>query len=224
MIAEGVVFKPFYKFCSKLACDLTATATTAKLVQADMDALCAGLGNQHHTYLVIAQGARHEVVKATCADGKLLLERGRDNTTAQVWNNCAVVSFDWSPSAMTEAAQQVQDAMKAGDPDFKSFICEVVSDTLTVTNANDDGCDCHETCGVRIEAPKCQGFDPVQVGNVVIRQEENGCLATTPAPAGSFPQDGVYENATVVIKDGKIIDVKQGTNIIKSTCGSCCGD
>jgi len=211
------VFKPVYGLCTKLTCKLSDAATRPRLPDDAVAAICSAVGADNLTYLMLQGGVAYEFVKATCANGEVVFERGVDETTPREWESCHTVKFEWSPSAFAEAAAQAQ----ADLADGKSFICEVVSDSLQVSDPATEDCACGASCAVKVELPECEEVEPFTVGKWEY-YSEGGCLKMRPA-TGIIP-DGTYENATIVYKDGVPISVTEGVNVIRSSCGSCCDD
>jgi len=208
------VFKPLYGMCIQLNCTQSASAIQAQISDEHHGFVCGELSGGDHSYGILTNGAGYEIVRITCVAGVVQLERGYDGTTAREWTSCDHLKFDWVPSAMTEAA-----AVEQGDA-LENFICGLVSDSLDIT---DDAADCDNDCTdctKRIELKAC---DPVSF--VVGNQEytfADGCLTATNASASDMLTDGVFENATVTVVDGKIVDVRAGTAIVKNSCSPCC--
>lgn len=207
------MYKPIYGLCTESLCAIKAGDLTLKVPDDAFMRITTTLGPGDFTYFMLSDGVSYEFVKVTQQQGQLIMERGQDGTVAREWGACTKVVHEWSPSAMAEAAQQAKDQTD------KSYICEIVSDSLDVKDANDDGCDCHETCGVRIEAKPCGEAEWVS-GCTRFKLGKDGCVSTE--PIGDCPADGVYKNAVVTVSGGRVVDVQEGTNVIKSSCGSCC--
>lgn len=204
-------FKPLYGLCAPLGCDLAARDPAARLPCAEAHDVCIQLGSDYYSYGIITNGISHEEVKIMCVAGAVVLDRDISNSRA--WDACDKLKFEWTPEAMAAVVKEAE-AAAGVDTDV---VCDIVSESLEVTPDST----CGETCVKRIELKSCASFEPFIVGDQQYTMEQ-GCIKAENAPAGKVLADGVFENATVTVSGGRIIDVRAGTPIVKNSCSPCC--
>lgn len=204
------MFKPLYGLCAKIECGLDETATSVRLQDNASEAICAQLHGGNHSFGILTNGIAHEQVKITCMSGHVLIERG---VGARPWSACDKLQFEWTPEALAASVQEA--ASESG----AAALCGIVSDTLDITNP--DPCDCEDSCTKRIELKSCDEIPPFVFGTKEYYLED-GCWKIRNADPDMILTDGIYKNATVTVKDGKIIKVSEGTAIVKNSCSPCC--
>jgi len=204
-------FKHAYKFCSMLMRDYAADETCLDLSSSDENKLCSLLAEDGcYTRLVVDTATGCEVVTVTCAEGSLKIDRGQENFAAQAWEKGSLIYFDWTPQNLLDWADCNSDATdEENEPPFKSENFNVVWDEENeiwcVEPKDDDGLSGKywDSCGNRFSV-------------------KDGKIVCEPAPPEDVLTAGTYDNATVVIKDGKIVSVQKGCNVIAQGCTDGC--
>ena len=201
-------FCPAHGLCTKvktLAGNVLTLADDA--VEADLcDQLSEVTGK--YTRLMLSTGVGFSEFKVTCVGGCLKLSPSPTSTFLpgdKVWyESCSKANIADLMACITEE-EAAEDAV-----DFK--IAGYVLET------NDDG----EKCWV-ID-PDTKQSVTFQVGKQVITIAGNGCPSVAPAEAGTFPEDGTYQYATVTTQGCQVVALANGTKPVCGSCGCCCGD
>lgn len=188
-------------FCTRLEDDLDSTHT---LVCVNVGKIASALKNKH-TYMVISDGLQCEHIRVTCQDGKLVaLERGVGWTDPVDWPKGTLIKFDWTDEAFSDA----YDCILEEDSDNDSENCDIkIGDKVyKYTGTDDDGVKCYEQEGEDLEI--CGPKEIYTIKNI------DYTTAVNPNQLA----DGVFQNATITVKDCKIIAITEGS---KPTLGGC---
>lgn len=195
-----------YGFCQALACGITATDVAVKFKDVSAYAsLCAQLGEDCYTHMVLSDCVRHEIVKVTCSCGELVIERGQEDTTPLPFATSTEMSFVATPTLMIDAVRCKM--LEEGEE------LEIKSDTLDISRDDDDRL-CIEL--KKTDSEKvftwCSGTHQYTWKDGVMTQE----------PLDNKLTPGKYTNATVLIGDDcKIESVVKGSPVIANSCGGC---
>ncbi|MBN3777444.1 hypothetical protein G3O06_07750 [Burkholderia sp. Ac-20345] len=202
------MFKPMVGFNARLNARLLPDDLILPLAAADVARVAAALATAgDYTRLWVGDAHQHEIVMATgIVDGAVAIKRSEEGTVARGAPIGTCVSFVWT-------AQNLADFIQQGLGGVQPAVCEVVpgSDRVTVTKKD---------CSVTIDVPAC-GNTQWRSGNQTFTQDEGGCVSAEPVP--NPIADGEFVNATVTVKDGQIVSIKSGTNIVYSGGGCCTG-
>ena len=206
-------FNPLFGFCQPLSCGITAKQTTLPLSDEAKTELCDELGNDYST-LVITDGLRSEIVGVKCVDGEPVFERGQEDSIPTAFGCGAFLKQDWTPGTildLLELAQKHKTEELTCDETHE--VCGIVSDSLDV-------CFPEDSCVAHIELKKLDEVSWRSCNNMLTFSEKGVTVETVPSSV--FLKDGVFEHATVTVKDGCIVEICEGTNIVNSSCGNCC--
>lgn len=203
------MFQPVVGFKASLTTKLLPEDAVLPLHPNDVARLAQRLPEANdYTRLWIGDGLAHEIVKVTgIIEGTLIIARGEEGTRAIASPAGACVSFVWTPANLADFIQQ-------GMGGWQPAVCSVAAGSERVMVAT-------ENCAVTIDVPACAGDAAWRSGNQQFTQRADGCITT--APVSSPIADGEYVNATVTVRDGQIVAIKSGTNIVYSGGGCCCG-
>jgi hypothetical protein len=200
------MFQPAVGYKALLASKLARDDTILPLSAGDIARLAEALPNEgDYTRLWLGDGVAHEVVKATgLIDGAVAIDRGEEGTQPTALPAGTCVSFAWTPQNLADFIQQ-------GLGGIEPAVCGVQAGSSRVSvTAND--------CNVTVDVPACAGAS-WRAGNLQYTQDDAGCIVT--APVSTPLVDGAYVNATVTVRDGQIVAIQSGTNIVYSG-GGCC--
>jgi hypothetical protein len=93
------------------------TDDTSISLRADVSArICAALSNGSHTYLAIEAPGAFEIVKATCSQGVVLIERGQDGTAPTPFPLGACVRFILAGAAIEDIIDQYDPCPRPCNP------------------------------------------------------------------------------------------------------------
>ena len=200
------MFQPAVGYKAMLKSRLGPDDTILPLAPDDVARLAAFLPSaDDYTRLWLGDGVMHEVVKVTgLIDGAVAIARGEEGTQAIALPAGACVSFAWTPQNLADFIQQ-------GLGGIQPAVCAVKagSERVSVTTAD---------CTVTVDRPACAGAT-WRSGNQQFTQGGDGCIAAQPVSTPLI--DGEYVNATVSVRDGQIVAIQSGTNIVYSG-GGCC--
>lgn len=189
----GIVF--FDGECFDFDEKLEANGDILPVSSASKARLCDKLGKEGWTYLTIKSPTGSEIVKVRCVDGDPVITRAQGGTTAKVFSADRCACFVVNKPVLDDWFDEAK---------FGGCKPKVVSgDDIIEVETSDNGC----TFTVKIDA------DYAECINTICNDD--------PCHPCVLP-DGVYENATVTIIDGKVCGVANGTNIVY-TGSSCCG-
>lgn len=185
--------------CFDLTAKLDKADTMLPISVANRAFLCEELGEDGHSYLTITSTTGTEVVRITCSEGMIVLERGISDTDPLTFAKGRCACFKVNKTIIDE---YIAEAMLGGctpsvvaDPAQSDYI-EVVAPA----------------------ADECEWT--VRLTDEFIAEYEECCGGDDCAPC--VLADGVYENATITVVNGKICGTANGTNVVY-TGGSCCG-
>lgn len=181
--------------CFDLVSKLDRIGDILPVSSASESKLCAALGETGHTYLTIKSPTGNEIVKATCVDGDIVIERAQGGTSAQTHSTGRCACFVVNKPILDD---YIEEAMLGG---CKPKVVSGDADYLVVTEDED-------TCTFTISM------------NEDFKEMFEGCCGADDCDPCVLP-DGVYENATLTIRGGKVCGVSNGTNIVY-TGGSLC--
>lgn len=106
-IAADKCYKAAFKFKAVLERQLDCDAAVMHTTEDDL--LCALLGEEYYTYLMLCHGCRVELVRACVSSGKVYIDREIDKTYARDWPCGTEIYFE--PAAQSAMV----DALKAAD-------------------------------------------------------------------------------------------------------------
>jgi len=180
--------------CVTLTQKLTTSGTLLPVSPADKSKLCTLLG-VNHSYLTMSTPSGVEIVKVTCVDSEIVIVRAQGGTTAIVGPIGTCLCFKVNKLVLDEYNPGVTPcalSFKTDTPDYIEIIAPEDDECEWTINIKQDFIDRLDSCCPEDECGNCT------VG------------------------DGVYENATVTIINGKICGISNGTNIVYQG-GGCCG-
>ncbi|WP_333679870.1 hypothetical protein [Dyella sp.] len=201
------MFQPAMGFKARLKTKLSPDDRVLPLYPHDVARLASVLvAADDYTRLWIGDGVEHEVVKVTgLVQGSAIIDRAEEGTSPTTSPAGSCASFAWTPANLADFIQQ-------GMGGLQPAVCSVSAASERVIVDND-------RCAVSIDIPACAGAR-WRSGNQQFTQDDAGCVS---AQAVDTPLvDGEYVNATVTVRDGHIVAIKSGTNIVYSG-GGCCG-
>ena len=180
--------------CVTLTSKLTPTATMLPISPSGKQLLCEKLGADGHSYLTLSTNLGTEIIRVTCGGGEIVAQRAQGGTQAVTGPKDACLCFKVNKLVMDEYMPQ----------DFcQPSIKTDTSDYITITPPEEGKCE----WTVNISEEFIERFEACC--------PEDDCNNCTVA-------DGVYENATITIINGKVCGISNGTNIVYSG-GGCCG-
>lgn len=179
--------------CFDLTSSLRISSKILPVGSESKSRLCSKLKDDDHTYLTIKSARGVEIVKATCVDGDIVIERAQGDTEAMNFgiDTCACfivnrpVLDDWFDEMRNGGCKP---KVVSGD-DF--IVVEHDEENCTFTISVDE--DIAE-CLTDLCLDRC--------GTCVL-------------------PDGTYENPTVTVREGKVCGISNGRNILY-VGGSCC--
>lgn len=182
--------------CYSLNGKLDAVSKILPVNKNDASDLCQKLGEDGHTYLTLTGLRGTEILKVTCFGDAISIERGIGDTEpmSHAVGECAC--FKVNEIILEE---WLETAMLGG---CKPKVISGDEDYIKVTE-NENTC----TFTVDMSEEFKDSF-------------EECCGADDCSPCNL--SDGVYENATVTVVNGKVCNVSNGKNIVY-TGGTCCG-
>ena len=130
---EDKCFKPLFGFCTCLYADLRKGDVVMALPPMESAKLCAMLGSDFYTYLILYDNGCHEIVKVCQKDGVLYVDRPYDATAEQEWSPGTDIKFDWALSAVKDLTEL---ASKEGEDDEcpkELFTGEIKNGNCTVS-------------------------------------------------------------------------------------------
>jgi hypothetical protein len=206
-MANANLFCPLYGLCEKTSEAITAESSCVPLATDLIAALSTELsskGEGAFTRLVLTNGIRHEEVTVTLSSGKLTMSRPAN---AAAWPACSKIMFEPATAAT------IQDLMcQTADAENESTPVPKIPG-YTFSGYDDDGNPCFEqdpeVCSWRSKTHELTW---------------NGTsISKEPLQATELLQDGVYENATITVKDGCITAIVKGTSPLgcNTDCGAC---
>lgn len=194
-------------FTTRLEETLQVKDTVLPVSTQDMAYLRGKLGEDGYTYLRVKTAVAHEIVKVVdiqnCA---VMIERAQEGTSAIVAKYDSCVGFEWTENALSAFIQQ-------GMGGTTSSVLSISSGNDCLTVQNDNG-------NVKITKEEQEEVS-WRSGNKEFTQNKCGVISEKVVASGALA-DGEYKNATLIVKDGHIIAIKAGTNIVY-TGGGCCG-
>jgi len=210
-VANPCNYKEWHLGCTTLCRDISDDSTELPLKEQFCIQLCALLGAECYTYLVIDNGFKTETVKVGCSAGSpYIIERGVDSTRPRTWFAGDNISWMMTAQAVKDC---VACAKSEEEPDETPLI---KSDSLDITQ-NDDGQWCIESADVA--DGDCSWSD------CGYRYSwEGGVIKKEALPATEVLRDGVYSNATIVVENGCIKAVTKGCPLVVSSCPEDCCD
>lgn len=204
-------FKPAFGFCAKLYGGLTVGGEL-QLRQLDAAVLCATIGVGGETNLIVASSGQTEIIRVGCSDsGPFIVGRAQEDTASVSFPAGADIYFDWTTQNMLDLIDcREEEESEAGAPiKIPGFTAEFDSDLDQWCYEPDPE---DSTSGGPIEWFDC--------GRRFFL--EDGVVKAEPAHTSTFPNDGVFTNATVTVRDGKIVDVQKGCPVVyESKCADC---
>lgn len=118
-------FLPLYRFCASLDEDLSRDDCAIAFDDKTTAKLCQQLKDSFYTYLVLSDGLCHEVINICYEEGLLYIERGLDMSDKQSWPCGTKVSFEWTPSAIIDLKDAVEDEKEECPEElFTGEICD----------------------------------------------------------------------------------------------------
>lgn len=200
-------FIPLVGFKTQLEKTLAVKDNVLPVSESDMAYLSAKLGKNGYTYLMVKSCVAHEIVKVTGVEsGVVMIERAQEETKAIVAKYDSCVMFEWTVKALGDFVAQGAGGAKAPVSSIQS-----ANECLTITNHDGE---------VSVEKPEQEEI-VWRSGNKQYTQNKCGVVSSEPVEAGQALADGEYKNATIMVKDGQIVAIKSGTNIVYSG-GGCC--
>ena len=200
-------FKPAHGYCAELCEPLDATAVGMPVSVMDLTLLENDIPVGCYTRLIIQCNGFREIVRFN-GDGTIV--RGLEGTVARAWPEGCRVFFDWTSANMSDwlACQAAEANEEPDEKPAKLPGYETVWD-------EDEG----QWCYVEID-PTPDGESPFEWASCGwVYYMEAGEIKRRPDP--NKPPDGVYKNATVTVKDGKVFFSKGCPLIYKSNCSGC---
>lgn len=184
--------------CYTLTSSLGNSDTILPISTSDAVSLCAALGADH-TYLTLSAPNGTEVVRVSCSGGVPVIVRAQGDTTAMAFAKGKCACFKVNKIILDE---YLQDALTGGCTPSVEIAADSV-DYLTVQEPADGSC--NWTIGLD------QNF---------IDTLQECCYEDDCAPC--VLPNGVYENATITVTNGKVCGISNGNNVLY-TSSSCCG-
>lgn len=181
--------------CVTLIGVLAKDQTTLPVQPASKLKLCEELGENNHSYLTLVTPLGSEIVKVTCTGGDIVLERAQGDTDALTGGKGKCLCFKINKIILDEAGITQELCVPT--------IITTTPDYITIT-APEDG-ECEWTVNLNQD--------------IIDRFEE--CCPIDDCNNCTLP-DGVYENSTVTVINGKVCGIANGRNIVY-TGGSTCG-
>lgn len=191
-------FKWLDNTCYSLNNNLSATDTILPLSVSDAADLCLELEDDY-TYLTIFGPRGNEIVRATCSNGYITIDRAQGETQALAFSNCRKVCFEVNKPVMDA---YIEEAMLGG--------CKP---TVVVDESSEDYIEV-----IPPEEDECEWT--IKLNEDFIEKFNECCCEDECSPC--VLPDGTYENATLTVVNGKVCGVSNGTNVVY-TGGSCCG-
>lgn len=200
-------FIPLVGFKTQLEETLQVNDVVLPVSKNDMAYLSSKLGTDGYTYLMIKTAVASEIVKVTGIEScAVMIERAQEGTSAIVAKYDSCVKFEWTAQALSSF---IGEGMGGVTP----AVTEVKSGNECLTVDNENGV-------VTITKPE-QTPISWRSGNKNLTQNKCGVVTAENVDAEKTLADGEYKNATITVKDGQIVAIKQGTNIVYSG-GGCC--
>jgi len=181
--------------CVTLTGKLEKFATTLPISLSDRTILCGELGTTDHSYLTLVTPLGSEIVRVSCVAGNTVLERAQGGTEALTGAIGKCLCFRINKLILDEAGVTAAciPTITTTQPDYITITAPAIGECDWVVNINQSFLDKLLEC----------------------------CPDEEPCPTCVIG-DGVYENATVTIINGKVCGIANGTNIVY-TSGSSCG-
>jgi hypothetical protein len=180
--------------CVTLLQAITPASTILPLSAAAKSLLTAKLGATGYSYLTLATVTGTEIIKVTANSGEIVAERAQGGTVAVTGAKDACLCFKVNKLVMDEYVT----------PDYCTPT--IVTDT---------------PAWVEVIAPAGVSCEwKVNIKTAIIDKFAECC--PDDACNNCTVADGVYENATLTIINGKVCGISNGKNIIY-TGGGCCG-
>lgn len=183
------------------------TDTILPLESGDVTFICDQLGEGDHTYLTAT--ATGEIIRITCQDGNIMMVRAQGGSNAK-----PVPAGDCFCFKVNKPI--IDDYIDIDPPDIIIPEIELPCETMISTDTPEYieiiapvGDDCTWKVNIKSEAYECW--------NNGCEEPEEECPACPECVLGN----GVYENATITVIDGKVCAITNGKNIVY-TGGSCC--
>lgn len=191
-------FKWLDNTCYVLDNNLSATDSILPLSNSDAARLCSEL-EDGYTYLTIMGPRGNEIVRVSCSNGNIVIIRAQGESEALAFSECRKVCFEVNKPVMDA---YIEEAMLGGckptivvDEDSENYI--------EVLEPEEDSCEW-----------------TIKLSDYFIDSFKECCHEDECEPC--VLPNGVYENATITIVNGKVCGISNGTNIVY-TGGSCCG-
>ena len=201
------MFIPLIGFTATLSKKLSIKDLVLPLDKNNTQFLFSKLGNDNTTRLVVRNATGYEIIKVVGFEqGEIMIERAQEGTDAIAAMIGSCISFAWT-------AENLADFINEGMGGRTPAVLEVKSANDCITVSNDSGV-------VTITKPELSKTE-WRSGNELLTQGKCGGVTSKPVAAGEALQDGEYENATITVKDGHIVKISSGTNIVYSG-GGCC--
>lgn len=161
------------------------------------------LVNDKHSYLVLSDGIECEHVKIRIENGKVIaIDRGVGWTDAIDWPKGTAVKFDWTDEAWADAYECLLEEDEEEDENCDIKIGDCVYEYVETV----DGVKCYSSVDKKdLEIKNCGKV--YKIKNIEYEEADDP----------SYPEDGVYPNATVTVAGCKI-SYKEGC---KTTIGGC---
>lgn len=204
-------FQPAFGFCVEANGIFRSGDATLPLRQADIDVLEDLIGGDYTRLLVIDSMGRMVQLKVQ-VEGRevIVIEEGVDDIKGNsTFSSGSQVYFDWTRSNMKDWIDCVSNEADDQSPPVK---IEGFASTYDAEkrqwcfNYQFDQADVTwEACGYKYAYDK-------------------GVLTKTALPANAVPTDGEYKNASIVVKNNKIVEVKSGCPTIYDVDCANCGD
>lgn len=161
----------------------------------------------NYTYLTFRNNISHEIVKAKAtSDGEIMIERGVEGTTPINAPFGTCVTFTWVKSSIEDIVEEKLNSLNKLVSSIKGGDCFEV--------LNNDG-------EFTINKKPSDELSFI-VGDKKYTQNKCGSLTQSDAENARPLEDGKYENATIVVRDGRIYSIEAGSNIIHSLSGGRC--
>lgn len=182
--------------CIYLTSKLEKTQTILPVTNSDKERVCSKLDVGDHTYLTLNTNSGVEIVKVTCDQGELFVERGQGDTEAVTAPVNSCLCFKINSLILDEyvGKQACEFSIVTDTPDY-----------ILITPPEEDSCEWKVSLTDEFieRLSICCPEDDCDCGDCIV-------------------PNGIYENATITIKDGRLCGITNGTNIVY-TGGGCCG-
>jgi hypothetical protein len=179
--------------CVTLTQSMAPNATTLPLSPASKTLLAEKLGTTGHSYLTVSTVTGTEVVRITTNSGEIIAQRAQGGTSAITVPKDTCLCFKVNKLVMDEyvTPEYCAPTIVTDTPDWIEIVAPTGASCEWKINIKQDILDKFAEC--------CP---------------EDTCNNCTVA-------DGVYENATLTIINGKVCGISNGRNIVY-TGGGCC--